>query len=405
MKMETLEVTLALIGLRAPALLVATLTALHPALVVAPAALSGGVIATALLMLGLWALSDRDDSEPLIATAGGLSLGLSSLFNPLLLWSAPLVAVWLILSGRRLQSVVITAAVILGAAGPPALWMYRNASVGLGPTLTRAPDLERYMGVLSELESPALPSSTREAAILEELKAPPLAPDAANTSLFAQMDGEARWRLREQGNAYLQLGNNRALRTLVAHSADTAFTRLKIAYTPDGNTAAWLGETAGPATPNTPGTSTLASGWLMLNFLLLAATIAGAVALLWRRHLHEAGLLLGLGVVIVLGSITLPGESERLPVFILQMVLIGGVLSPQPVRVAREQRGARRSGGLNLQRLGGAAPGVSLAPLTPLGSAQAPPKPAGTGQNDIHPILRSHTPELNDNPPSPGRLV
>ena len=35
-------------------LLIASLTALHPALIIAPSELSGGVIAVALLMLGLW---------------------------------------------------------------------------------------------------------------------------------------------------------------------------------------------------------------------------------------------------------------------------------------------------------------------------------------------------------------
>lgn len=407
------RVGLLLIGRKAPALLVATLTALHPALIVAPVALSGGVIAVGLLMLGLWAVATREESEPLIASAGGLSLGLSSLFNPLLIWAAPLVALWLMLSGRRMQSLVIAGAMMLGAAAPPALWMFRNANAGLGATLTRAPDLERYMGVLGSLEAPATDPDIRDAAMLERL---PDAADAAKAAdapadLFAQIDNESRWRLREQGNAYLQLGNDRALRTLVGHSGEAAFTRLKLGYTPSGGTATWLGETAPDTAPATPGTAALASGWVMLNFALLAATIAGAVALLWRRHIHEAGLLLALGLAVVIGCVTLPGEAERLPVFALQMLLIGGVLSPEPLRIARKEKKSRRPEALRLQRIT-AAPGPG-GPLAPLGAVKSPappaagpaPGPMATGQQSVHPMLRGDTSEMGGAAPPPGRLI
>lgn len=402
------RVGLLLIGRKTPALLVAALTALHPALIVAPAALSGGVIAVALLMLGLWAVATREDSEPLIASAGGLSLGLSSLFNPLLIWAAPLVALWLMLSGRRMQSLVIAGAMMLGAAAPPALWMFRNANAGLGATLTRAPDLERYMGVLGSLEAPSTDPQIRDAAMLERL---PDGGDATADNVFAQIDNESRWRLREQGNAYLQLGNDRALRTLVSHSGEAAFTRLKLGYTPSGGAATWLGETAPRTAPATPGTAALASGWVMLNFLLLAASVAGAVALLWRRHIHEAGLLLALGLAMVIGCVTLPGEAERLPVFALQMLLIGGMLSPAPLRVSRREKKSRRPEALRLQRIT-AAPGPG-GPLAPLGAVQSPasqatgptPGSMATGQQSVHPMLRGGTSEMGAPPPPPGRLI
>ena len=428
------RVGLMLMGRQAPALLISALTALHPALIVAPAALSGGVIAVALLMLGLWAVSAREDTEPLIASAGGLSLGVSSLFNPLLVWAAPLIAVWLMLSGRRTQSLVVTGAMLLGAAAPPGLWMYRNARVGLGATLTRAPDVERYMGVLGSLEAPSTERSVRDAAMLRRLPAakptanqPPRRPGSRPdpkaaqpqaTDLFQELENEARWRLREQGNAYLQLGNERALRTLVRHSAPAAFTRLKLDYTPQGGTAAWLGETNDSASRDTPGTASLAATWVMLNFLLLAATVAGTVALLWRRHVHEAGLLLILGVVMVVGCVTLPGEAERLPVFAIQIMLIGGILSPEPLRMARAKK-PKRADALRLERIA-AAPGPG-GPLAPLGTAgglaapapiAAPPSGAGsgsgamaTGQQSIHPMLRSGTSEMDSPPPPPGRLI
>ncbi len=406
------RVALMLIGRKPPALLVSALIALHPALIVAPAALSGGVIAVALLMLGLWTVSAREDSEPLIASAGGLSLGVSTLFNPLLIWTAPLVALWLMLSGRRAQSLVITGAMLLGFVGPPAFWMYRNANAGMGATLTRAPVLERYMGVLGILEAPLTAPNLRDTAMLDRLPAvgkTGKTNDADATDLFSQIKDESRWRLREQGNAYLQLGNDRALRTLVGHSAEAAFTRLKLNYTPSGSAAAWLGETAAETAPETPDTANLAAGWVVLNFLLLAATIAGAVALLWRRHIHEAGLLLAMPLAVVIGCVSLPGESERLPLFALQILLIGGTLSPAPLRVSRRERKSRRPDALRLERIS-AAPGPG-GPLAPLGAvkpaepiAAAPPSPAAPQQ--IHPMLRGPgTSEMGGGNPPPGRLV
>ena len=406
------RVGLLLIGRQGPALLVAVLTALHPALIVAPAELSGGVIAVALLMLGLWAVANREETEPLIASAGGFSFGVASLFNPMLLWATPLVALWMVLSGRRVQSLVITGAMFLGAAGPPALWMYRNASAGLGPTLTRAPDVERYMGVLGSLEAPSTDPKVRDMAMLDRLSdvKTSRAADTPDADLYAQMEDESRWRLREQGNAYLKLGNDRALRTLVGHSGEAAFTRLKLGYVPSGGTALWLGEKTSNQRTETPGTVAVATGWVMLNFMLLAATIAGVVALLWRRHIHEAGLLLGLGLAVVIGTVTMPGEAERLPVFAIQILLIGGILSPAPIRLAGRQKKSRRPEALRLERIT-AAPGPG-GPLAPLGSVHAPPSSAGsapggmaTGQQSIHPMLRGDTSEMGGSAPPPGRLI
>lgn len=410
------RVGLQLLGRKSPALLVAALIALHPTFIIAPAALSGGVIALGLLMLGLWALSEREESEPLIASAGGLSLGLSSLFNPLLFWAAPLVALWLMLSGRRLQSLVITCAMMLGAVAPPALWMYRNANAGLGATLTRAPDVERYLGVLGDLESPEIAPEIRDTAMLERLSENAKATKtAAVGDLFDKMNKEAKTRLREQGDAYLRFGGDRALRTLVAHSGQAAFNRLKLNYTPSGSAAAWLGENVSHTGRETPGTATLASSWVMLNFLLLGSAVLGAVAMLWRRRIHQLLLLAALGLTVTVGCVTSPGESQRLPALALQMLIIGGVLTPQRIRMSRREKKTQRNQGMLLQRISAApGPGGPLAPITPLGTvkdsalapaARIPAAPSGTGLQDIHPMLRAGTSEMDGSPPAPGRLM
>ncbi len=413
-------VGLQFLGRKAPALLVAGLTALHPALIIAPSALSGGVIAVALLMLGLWALSEREDSHPLLASAGGLSLGVSSLFNPLLLWATPLVALWLMLSGRRLQSLAVAGAMTLGAVAPPALWVYRNTSVNMGTTLTQAPTVERYLGVLGDLEAPTTHSKNRDTALLERLpKTAAFGTDSEAITLFDHMGSETKQVLRKQTNAYLRLSGDRALRTLVGHSGQAAFNRLKLNYTPSGRTSMWLGETTpdtdAPPASETPGAAQIASGWVMANFLLLGGAVFGAVAMLLRHRIHQVMLLAALGLTITAGCITAPSESDRLPAFALQMLIIGGMLSPQRIRMSRREKKSQRSQALLFQRISSApGPGGPLAPIKPLGGAKdstlAPPAPipappTGTGQQAIHPMLRGGTSEMNGSPPGPGRLI
>ena len=110
---------------------------------------------------------------------------------------------------------------LLTAMTPPALWMYRNASAGRGFYVDPRPGRGALHGRAGQPRS-ALdrPEGSRRRRCWSVLtkgggksgQTPRTPPD---DNLFSRMRNESRWRLREQGNAYLQLGHERALRTLV----------------------------------------------------------------------------------------------------------------------------------------------------------------------------------------------
>ncbi len=395
------RIVLNLIGRKAPALLAASLTAVHPALVIAPAALSGGVIALALLLLGLWAVARRNTSNPLIACAGGLAFGIAALFNPTLFWAAPVVGAWLLISGRNVNATLVTAALLFGSAVPSGLWIYRNAQAGFGPTLACNADLEKYLGVLGQLEAPHATPNVRDEAMLASL--PKLSSDETKNgiTLLDQIRTETHWRIREQGNAYFQLGRDLALRRLIDHSVDHTFARLKLDYTaPQGGVARWL-DSKLPQSEDPSSTTSVVNAWVGSNFLLLAATIMGSVALMWRRRIYEVALPLSLGLTLLVSCLTVTGEAARLPVISLQLLLVAGILCPVPVRAAKrsKKRGGNGLDGMKLQRI---TPGPG-GPLAPLGTAPAPPHADNNAASSY--MQSSHETDSPSLPTPGGRLI
>ncbi|MEM8737555.1 MAG: hypothetical protein AAGG38_03620 [Planctomycetota bacterium] len=403
------RVGLGVIGRKMPSTLAAVVVALHPAMIFAPAALGADVIVAILVLAGLFGIAQADKRGFRSVLGGGIALGGAALFAPMTAWLAPVAAVWLVLTQRRLPALGLAVVLMFGAALPMGGWAYRNIQHGAGPILTAQPAMDQVFGTLAAIRNPAAgpyTASTREK----------LWPSFVSYSRQeAVRDQPTLVLLGRYGREQLSLDRGEHLRLLgesakvfaLDHSLDEAYARLGIDYIPAGYAAQVLGEDLAANTPEEPVTEWIINSWVGLNAVTVAAMAVGAVLMLWRRR--AAGLLLLVGVcgVFVYASTAGPSESLRLPIIGLQALMVTAILAPGPLRVKKPKARKLRK----MKKLEDEAVRVTGSPLATEASlrpAQAPPtagqveaappaEPSGSLQHAVHPALTATPPP----PPTP----
>jgi len=125
-----------LLGKHAPGLVAAAVVAVHPALVVAPLALTDDVLFAALLLLGVYGASRR--TTPM-AIVGGLALGAAVLVRPVSIFVGPAIALWMVVGDRKAGTVGCAMAFAALSVAGPAMWMARNSMNGFGLRTSSAP--------------------------------------------------------------------------------------------------------------------------------------------------------------------------------------------------------------------------------------------------------------------------
>ncbi len=329
---------LGVIGRKAPATLAAALVALHPAMLIAPAGLTGDVIVIALVLAACGAVANAHRRDVRSAALGGLAAGTAALFAPLYLWLAPILGVWMILTERRARSLGLAAVLLLAAALPVGGWGYRNAGHGPEVALSAQPAVDRYFGTVAAAMHPAAgpfaPATNTK--LFNQLATQTQSPAHVNVSTLTLLDQSGRqWLLAHPAEHARTVIGRTAQHLALDHSLDDAYRRLAIDYAPAGHAATLLGEPVASATPAEAVTEWVINAWVGLNALLVAGMAVGAAMMLWHRRI--AGLLLlvaGCGLVLFFSTAG-ASESMRLPVLGLQALLVTAALAPAPARVPK----------------------------------------------------------------------
>ena len=321
------------------AMAAATLTALHPGLVVAAAVLDPLIILVTLVLTGLLAAASTGRVGVRGTAGGGVALGAAALFLPTLLWLAPLVAAWLALSERNLKAMGLAAALLVGAALPIGGWMVRNHSVGLDPRVAATPGVDRLFHAVARLDGPmeASAAAATRNALLAELRTEGRLPRYADRSLFDAMDRLSAARLWERRAATWTLMQDAAAGLLLDHSAERMHRVLGVEYIPAGAAERFLGRDTPRQAEADPATRPLIAAWVGLNAVLAVAAVLGATLLLIRRRVAAVVLAVVLGGLawwIATTQAGGPSEAVRLILLPLQAMLVGGLClalkSPAP---------------------------------------------------------------------------
>lgn len=271
-----------LTGRPAAGIVAAAIIAVHPAVLTAANSFSTSAIALGLVTLGVALLCQLEKRGPLMAWAGGITLGLAGLAAPLC-WLVGLLA------------------------GPVAYKLYRKAGAGkalgmglLVTTLALAP-AAAYRTATLGYDATALFTERSQSATSDNTPGPLDQLLVAMTATSFQQLGEAM---------HLPLGDAG---------------RLKINYTTEPTTSKNRDVVA----------DTLADGWLLINAALAGLAAISAGVMLARRRLAET-LLLALPLVAIAFTTLPPTEALRLPMIALVGVLATGLLATRSVPVIDE---------------------------------------------------------------------
>lgn len=418
----TYRVGRGLLNRKMPALIGAAVVALHPAMIIAPAALTGDVATTLLVLVGLWAVVHVDGRSLRHSFAGGFTLGLAALFSPLMFWLSPLAAAWLIVTERRLRTLGLAAALMLGAALPVGAWMYRNQQQGLGPRLSAQPIVDRYFGSANASVQPTSAASVQDnqSHLLGQLKTNAGKAAANGLTVFEQMDASGNDRLAADRAGQWRAMRAGAVQLALGHSVDEAFGRLDLDYAPGGFAAVRLGEVSAKQAVDDPAIPYIINTWVGVNATLLAGMAVGAGLMLWRQR--WAGLMLALTVIglFVYASADGANETMRLPLIGLQGLLLGAIWAPGPrltTAGAEHKPKLRKPEKLSdklpelepatspLATATSLRPGVAAIPALagrrPDASAPAPSDP----QHALHPMLRGAPPAEAEEEPAVRPLM
>lgn len=269
-------------GRPAAGIVAAAIIAVHPAVLTAANSFSASAIALGLVTLGVALLCLLDKRGPLMALAGGITLGLAGLAAPLCWLVGVLagpVAYKLYRKAGAGKALGLGLLVTILAIAPAAA--YRTATLGHDPTT-----------LLTERSQRA--TNVNTPGPLDQLL-------VAMTATSFQQLGEAM---------HLPLGDAG---------------RLKINYTTEPTTSKNRDVVA----------DTLADGWLLINAALAGLATISAGVMLARRRLAET-LLLALPLVAIAFTTLPPTEALRLPMIALVGVLATGLLATRSVPVIDE---------------------------------------------------------------------
>jgi dolichyl-phosphate-mannose-protein mannosyltransferase len=332
-----------------PALFAAAVVAVHPAAIAAPTAILTETCFTLLILLGLWSVADRETRGIGSTTFGGLMIGLSVLVRPVSIFLGPAIALWMIVTDRRLKTFVLAILMLALSLAPGAAWMARNEAVGFGYRLSSIPYINTYFygnaymriteqGGDWKQDWPATVDT-----LMSELRAEQnLNPDADVYDSMKNLGVEA---IREDPGLYGRVYKESMLKLFTDHSLGGLYQQLGLTYTPTGlrdklmtGGLSWTNVSESLKNP----TGWLAVAWVGFNGLLLIGMILGTVMLLVRGHFSALLLLGGVMFYFALATQTTGLERFRLPVLGVQALLVASLFAPKWPREKNAKSPKRR---------------------------------------------------------------
>jgi Dolichyl-phosphate-mannose-protein mannosyltransferase len=332
-----------------PALFAAAIVALHPADITAPTAVLTETCFTLLVLLGLWSVADRETRGIGSTSFGGLMIGLSVLVRPVSILLGPAVALWMVVTDRRLKTVVLAILMVALSLAPGAAWMARNQSVGFGYRLSSIPYINTYFYGNAYMRITERGGDWKQdwpatvGTLMSELRAEQnLNPDADVFDTMKTMGLEA---IREDPGLYGRVVKESMIKLFTDHSMGGLYQQLGLTYTPSGlrdklmnGGFTWSNLFDSLKNP----TGLLALAWVGFNGVLLVGMILGAVMLLVRGHWSALLLLGGVVFYFAFATQTTGLERFRIPVLGVQALLVASLFAPRIAREKKTRKSRRR---------------------------------------------------------------
>lgn len=332
-----------------PALIAAAIVAVHPADLAAPTAVLTETCFTLLILLGLWCVADREMRGIGSASFGGLMFGLSVLIRPVSVFLGPAVALWMLVTDRRLKTVCLAILMSALSLAPAAGWMARNNEVGFGYRLSSIPYINTYFygGAYMRITEqggdwkndwPATVGTLMNELRAEQAKHP-------EADVFDTMHALGVEAIRDNPGLYGRVLKESMLKFFTDHSLGGLYQQLGLTYTPSGlrdklmaDGFSWANLTDSLRNP----TGWLALLWVAFNGVLLVGMILGGVMLLVRGRWAALLLLGGVLLYFAFATQTTGLERFRLPVLGIQALLVMSLFAPRMPRANADKHPKRR---------------------------------------------------------------
>jgi hypothetical protein len=332
-----------------PALIAAAIVAIHPADLAAPTAVLTETCFTLLILLGLWCVADREARGIGSASFGGLMIGLSVLVRPVSVFLGPAVALWMLVTDRRLKTVFLAILMTTLSLAPAAAWMARNNEIGFGYRLSSIPYIntyfygDAYMRITEKggdwkNDGPATAGTLMGELRAEQAKRP-------EADVFDTMKALGVEAIREKPVLYAAVLKESMLKFFTDHSLGGLYQQLGLTYTPSGlrdklmaGGFSWANLADSLKNP----TGWLALLWVVFNGVLVVGMILGGVMLLVRGRWAALLLLGGVLFYFAFATQTTGLERFRLPVLGIQALLVMSLFAPRMPRANADKHPKRR---------------------------------------------------------------
>ncbi len=331
--------SLRLIGSRRAAMLAAGIAALHPAGWIAPNSVLAETLFTTLLLAGVYLLVRRDKSVR-HAAAAGLVLGLAALVRPVGVLLGLAGAMWLAAAnvtrrGHAADGIACAVVLLMASLLPTGLWMWRNAKVGAGFTLSTVPAVNGLYYTAAHVRIAKRGGDayhdwpTEVAQLHTELggRLTASGPDVRVMDAARQM---AREQIKAEPALYARLLGRSAVKFFTDHSLGTLYERVGWTYVSSGLRDQLLSGQITAEDAGHLGRLWAALIWMGANGLLALMTGVGLLRLLWVGRWRAALLLGGMVFYFVLATQTNGLERFRWPVIGLQAVIAAAALFARP---------------------------------------------------------------------------
>lgn len=330
------------------ALLAAAIAAVHPADVIAPASILSETLAIGLMLLGLWLAVDLSSRHVHASWIGGLMLGLATLVRPIAIAVGPIVALWMVLTDRRLKTLGMALVLLAASLAPPAIWMARNHHVGFGYRLSSVPHINglfytvAYMRITEAGGDHVQDWPATVDTLMQELRSQA----TADEDVFDTMQRMTRSQITAQPLLYAQVMGRSVVKFFTDHSVNGFFQQMGLPYHPTGLRDRLLnGEVSLTGMFDLAPDAlalVLALGWAGLNVLLSLGALIGAVLLVVRRNWRPLLFLAGLMAYFVFATQANGLERFRLPVLGVEAMLLAAIFVPGPPRPKKIHKPKKR---------------------------------------------------------------
>ena len=320
----------------------AMVVAVHPVFILnanlmLPAALAGFGLAGGLYLV----LPSAERTLKKVAL-GGLILGASSLVVPWLMLIGPMLALGLALTSLRLRNQLAAGLLLATSMLGPGLWMMHNHAQGLGYHLVGQPyayALDRATDV--QWRAASTPT-TRNQVFDHQLAQVHQLAQTRNGDASTAMGIRAGQTLMEYPRQAMNLWMEQALELCTGSSTKAWYTSLGLTYEPvDPLASLRVGDLA-MVYQSDPAGAWLTLGQRAINTGLSVAALVAGVLLMWRRRWRVVILLGGLSMYVLIALWFAPVEALRLPLVLIQAVLIASLWTDPPPRKAKVPRPTRK---------------------------------------------------------------